>query len=66
MELPDIVGFTLMEAKHIMAKTEFVIGSVKVTLPPRTEMCTAEDHFRVVRIEQVDTQKVELTVCKPL
>ena len=64
MEVPDVVGFTLAEAKRILAGAGIGIRAVRVTSPPRRRCEGYDDSFRVIRVRaaQEDGQ-VELLIC---
>lgn len=66
MCMPDVIGFTLKNAVHILEAAGITVQSVKVTSPPRDGILEAEDYYRVLSVRCSNNQKVDLLVCKPL
>lgn len=65
MNIPDIIGYTLEEARAILDKENILIDCVKVTAPPKQKTDEYQEHFRVIRWNRIEQQKVELLVCRP-
>lgn len=66
MLIPDVVGFTLGEAKKLLDLSGIDVCSIKVTSPPREKDTCFDANFRVIRLEVITDNKVEVLVCKPL
>lgn len=66
MDIPDIVGMTLGEARTLLGKAGIGISSVQVTAPPRNRSEVYEDFYRVIKSERTGEDTLELLVCKPL
>lgn len=65
MEIPDVTGRTLGEAKALLEKAGVALGAVKMTAPPRLRHIEPDDSCRVLRIKSTDN-RIELLVCRPL
>ncbi len=61
-ECPDVVGFTVEEARRILKGSGFEISRIITTLPPRQRNMDYNDTFRVLRVNSVKGKKVELLV----
>ncbi len=66
MKFPDVVGYTLGEARIIIGRSKAEVRAIDVTSPPRQNSNQYDDTFRVVRMTITDTGKIDLLVCKPL
>jgi hypothetical protein len=65
-KLPDIIGFTLEEARKRVHEAGCEIGDIHVTAPPRERSEVFNEDYRVVRATEATNRKVELLICKPL
>ena len=65
MQIPDVMGFTLGEARGIMDAAGTTISSIIVTAPPKDICKDYDDSFRIVRLKAIGEKTVELLVCKP-
>lgn len=61
--IPDIVGFTLADARKVLDEADIEIEKIIVTAPPRCTDREYNDSFRVIRQKKISKQKVELLVC---
>lgn len=66
MEIPDVTAFSLADAKEILEKAGMKIETVIVAAPPRETGIETGPDFRVLTVKHIDSNKVELIVCKPL
>lgn len=66
MDIPDITGYTLGEAKRLLEAAGIRLASVTVTAPPREKCSSYDDNCRVIRCTTVDVGCVELLVCKDM
>lgn len=66
MMLPDIVGFTLDEAKDRIQKSGMVVERHTVLTPPREKASEYDGTYRVIRVISMGNDKLELQICKPL
>lgn len=66
MDYPDVLGFTLSEARSILESAGVSIGSIRITQPPRSRIEIPEDSFRVLKCVKKNDGSIELTVAKPL
>ena len=62
----DVIGYTLGEAKELIARAGLAIHAVRLTNAPRIKLDEYRDDFRVIRSKIVEENKLELVVCKPL
>ncbi|MGI6778291.1 MAG: hypothetical protein ACOX7R_09855 [Acetivibrionales bacterium] len=65
MNIPDVTGFTLGEAKELIENAGMEIISISLTAPPRCRINGVDDACRVVRIRECEEGKIELIVCNP-
>ena len=65
MGIPDIIGFTLREARELLASAGIDAADVEITAPPRRRGAGWHDNCRVVRIKAEDNGKIALVVCDP-
>lgn len=65
MDIPDIIGFQLMEASELLVRAGFNIRDIKVVTPPRDTSGYYDDTYRVIRHQRLDGNNVILHVCKP-
>ena len=65
MKIPDVLGFTLSEAKAMLSSSGINICRITVTAPPKCKTVEYDDCCRVISLKG-DNNKVELLVCKPL
>ncbi len=63
MELPDVVGLTLEKASKALNDAGFTELLTVITAAPRMPLSKAEGSSRVLRIRELDHNKVELVVC---
>lgn len=66
MNLPDVAGYTLEEAKKILASAGYEKLIVKVTAPPRERNDSYDGSYRVIRMKAAENGTIELLVCRPL
>lgn len=66
MILPDIIGFTLDEAKDRIQKSAMVVERITVLSPPREKTLEFDGTYRVIRVISMGNDKLELQICKPL
>lgn len=66
MTLPDIVGFTLGEARRRIEQAGYEPGDIRMTAPPRERSESYSEDYRVVRATGASGRKVDLLICKPL
>jgi hypothetical protein len=66
MQVPDVIGYTLGDAKNILKKAGVGIHRVEATSPSRQKGVEIGDDCRVIRCKSTDDGKIELIVCKPL
>ncbi|NLC69701.1 MAG: hypothetical protein GX754_13175 [Clostridiaceae bacterium] len=70
MDIPDIVGMELKRAAAILESKGITISDVKVTVSPlcKDNSCrdgNYKDYFRIIRVEGIDENKVEILACNP-
>jgi len=65
MGVPDVVGYTLGEAKVLLEREGVLVDAVSITSPPRCRHLDYNDDFRVIRLKVIDDKKVQLLVCNP-
>ena len=65
MKIPDVLGFTLGEAKVLLDGKGINICRITVTAPPKGKTAEYDDCCRVISLKG-DSNEVELLVCKPL
>lgn len=63
---PDVVGYALENAKKILKDAGVEIHNLVITSPPGEKISEYQDFFRVVKINFLGNNKVELVVTKPL
>lgn len=63
---PDVVGFTLIDAKKILEQEGVEINSITLTAPPKETKGIPDDLCRVIKQNVINDKNVELIVCKPL
>jgi hypothetical protein len=66
MDMPDITGYTLGEARRLLEAAGIGLASVTVTAPPRKKSSSYDDSFRVIRCKAVNEECVELLICKDM
>lgn len=66
MNVTDVIGFTLKDAKELLDKNNIANYSIKVTASPRLKGEAYDDTYRVVSIRETNTKDYEMIVCKPL
>ena len=66
MNVTDVIGFTLKDAKGILAENGIKEYSIKVTSSPRLKSEDYDDTYRVVSIRETNVKNFEMIVCKPL
>ncbi len=66
MNIPDIVGFTLGDAMAKLEKERITVDKVVVTSPPRERSNEYDDSYRVIKVNTIDSQSVQILICKPL
>lgn len=64
--MPDIIGYTLNEAKFVLDKIGAGIHDVKITAPPREKREEPDGSCRVIKVKVDSNNMLELLVCKPL
>lgn len=64
MNLPDIIGFRLEDATSILHRAGFELGKVDITNPPKEFGQEYRDGLRIVRIESIQGNIVNILVCK--
>lgn len=65
MFVPDIVGFTLADAREMLEKCGLNICSIQMTAPPRAGRFEHNNRSRVIRVKIIEEKNVELLVCNP-
>ncbi|MCR4434604.1 MAG: hypothetical protein NUV41_01940 [Eubacteriales bacterium] len=66
MGIPDVIGFTVDEAVQVLDTVGIIHYEVEVLSPPGHTESGYDKHYRVIRINAVESSKVKLLVCKPL
>ncbi len=66
MNVPDVLGYTLGEAKAIIKGAGITDFVVKTVAPPRDSSTGYDDSCRVLRVKETVNSKIEIIVCKPL
>jgi len=66
MNVYDVQGFTLADAQKALKRVNITQFVVKVTMPPRLRSNYYDEHYRVLRVNKLDENTVELLVSKPL
>ena len=64
--IPDVVGFTLGEARGVLDNSGVSITAVRITAPPKEITAEYDDSFRVLRLNIIGDKSIELLICKPL
>ena len=64
MNIPDVTGFTLGEARKTIESAGMEIKRISMTAPPRLQGNNVDDTCRVVRLRKTDNGKINLTVCQ--
>ena len=65
MDIPDVIGFTVEQARIMLLESGFIIHKVETTSPPRERSSEYRDSYRVIRVKHIEGNKVELLVCNP-
>lgn len=65
MNVPDVVGFTIEDARKMLKTAGFSVHAVRVTAPPRHRTLEYDDNCRVIRLHIIDGDRTELLVCGP-
>jgi hypothetical protein len=66
MNVPDVIGYYLYEAKEILELAGINISSIKVTAPPRALDKEFDDSYRIIWQDSKNLKNIDLLVCKPL
>lgn len=66
MQIPDVAGYKLGEAKLKLQEMGVNIDSITVTSPPKLKLVEFDNSYRVIKVSIVGDSKVELVICKPL
>jgi hypothetical protein len=66
MNVPDVIGYYLGDAKEILALADIYINSIKVTAPPRALDKEFDDSYRIIWQDSKNLKTIDLLVCKPL
>ncbi|WP_010252261.1 hypothetical protein [Acetivibrio cellulolyticus] len=66
MNVTDVIGFTLKDAKAIFENNNIKDYSIKVTSSPRLKCDDYDDNYRVVSIRKASNKEFEMIICKPL
>ena len=66
MQIPDVVGYTLCEAREILNVHKINISGIKTATTPKDSSQDYNDSYRVLRMEILGDSDVELLICKPL
>jgi hypothetical protein len=70
MKIPDIIGMDLKRAAAKLGSKDIMISNIRVTFSPfcRDNSCrdnSYKDYFRVLMVESVGENKVEILACNP-
>lgn len=65
MNVSDLIGFTLGEAKEIIYKSGMEIKDISITAPPKCKIDEIDDSYRVLRSEGDNDRRIKLLVCNP-
>lgn len=66
MDIRNILGLTLKEARNMLEGTDLTIKNIKVTAPPKETCNHYNEDFRVARVRKIDHDGLELVVLRPL
>jgi hypothetical protein len=66
MNVTDVIGFTLKDAKSILDNNNIKDYSIRVTSSPRLKCDDYDDNYRVVAIRKDSVKEFEIIICKPL
>lgn len=66
MERPDVLGYTLSEARTMLEHAGIRLENIRITQPPRSKLEMPEDSFRVLKCIAEGDESIELIVAKPL
>jgi hypothetical protein len=66
MRIPDVVGYSLGDARSLLNQESISINNIAVTAPPKHKSNEFEDFYRVLRINIINEKNIDLLVCKPL
>ena len=66
MNVTDVIGFTLKDAKSILDNYNIKEYSIRVTSSPRLKCDDYDDNYRVVAIRKDGVKEFEIIICKPL
>jgi hypothetical protein len=66
MTIPDIIGYTIEEARNKLQQCGIHIESISITAPPKEKLTEFDIRFRVIKVSVIDENKIDLLICKPL